>query len=76
MLSRYHVQEKIQNFMVPIPDGTWHEDMIDELYSSLLGKKYDNNLDSSENENETIPNTKQQKECTIEPDLNGLRIFG
>jgi protein AATF/BFR2 len=74
--------------MVPIPVGTWHEDMIDELYSSLLGKKYDNDLDSSENDNnndndsengngnETISKTKEQKECTIEPDLNGLRIFG
>lgn len=64
--------------MVPIPDGNWHEDMIDELYSSLLGKKYDNNLESSENENEneTISKTKEQKECTIEPDLNRLRIFG
>ncbi|CAB4495722.1 uncharacterized protein OCT59_009562 [Rhizophagus irregularis] len=71
---RYHVHEKLQNFMVPIPDGNWHEDMIDELYSSLLGKKYDNNLESSENENEneTISKTKEQKECTIEPDLNSI----
>ncbi|GBB94963.1 hypothetical protein RclHR1_24510001 [Rhizophagus clarus] len=77
---RYHVHEKLQNFMVPVPVGAWHEDMIDELYSSLLGKKYDNDSDSSENENdnenENISKTKEQKECTIEPDLNGLKIFG
>ena len=37
--------------MVPISIGTWHEDMVDELFSSLLGKKYDNCSDLSENEN-------------------------
>ncbi|CAG8622304.1 11801_t:CDS:10, partial [Ambispora leptoticha] len=54
---RYHVHEKLQNFMVPIPTGTWHEDMIDELYASLLGKKYNNNDNSyalSNPERETI----------------------
>lgn len=37
---RYETHEKIQNFMVPIPtivDG-WHEEKIDELFASLLGK--------------------------------------
>ena len=36
---RYHVHEKLQNFMTPIPAGTWHEEMTDELYASLLGRK-------------------------------------
>ncbi|KAJ1866007.1 rRNA-processing protein bfr2 [Coemansia sp. RSA 989] len=36
---RYHVMEKLQNFMPPIPAGTWHEDMVNELFSSLLGQK-------------------------------------
>ncbi|TFK74917.1 TRAUB-domain-containing protein, partial [Pluteus cervinus] len=36
---RYEVHEKIQNFMVPVPvAGSWHEEQIDELFSSLLGK--------------------------------------
>jgi protein AATF/BFR2 len=34
---RYTAHEKIQNFMVPIPRATWHEEQIDELFASLLG---------------------------------------
>ncbi|KAI8847232.1 apoptosis-antagonizing transcription factor [Chytridium lagenaria] len=33
---RYHVHEKIQNFMAPEPRGTWHEEMVDELFMSLF----------------------------------------
>lgn len=36
---RYEVQEKIQNFMAPEPRGTWHDDMTQELFASLFGKK-------------------------------------
>ncbi|KAJ1956384.1 rRNA-processing protein bfr2, partial [Linderina pennispora] len=36
---RYHVIEKLQNFMPPIPAGSWHEDMVNELFSSLLGQR-------------------------------------
>ncbi|CAO3652940.1 unnamed protein product [Cunninghamella blakesleeana] len=36
---RFNVHEKIQNFMAPVPSGSWHESMIDELYSSLLGQR-------------------------------------
>ncbi|KAI9207471.1 apoptosis-antagonizing transcription factor [Polychytrium aggregatum] len=35
---RYHVIEKLQNFMAPEPRGSWHEEMISELFQSLLGK--------------------------------------
>ncbi|KAI9486834.1 MAG: apoptosis antagonizing transcription factor-domain-containing protein [Benjaminiella poitrasii] len=38
---RFNVHEKIQNFMAPVPTGEWHESMIDELYTSLLGQKLD-----------------------------------
>jgi protein AATF/BFR2 len=58
--------------MVPISTNTWHEDMIDELYSSLLGKKYDNGSDFSENEEKE----QKEKDNTIESGLNSLRIFG
>ncbi|KAG8818810.1 rRNA-processing protein bfr2 [Serendipita sp. 401] len=37
---RYEVHEKIQNFMVPVPtivDG-WHDEKVDELFMSLLGR--------------------------------------
>lgn len=30
--------------MAPIPAGGWHDEMVDELFSSLLGQKLDDNL--------------------------------
>jgi protein AATF/BFR2 len=47
---RYHEHEKIQNFMAPMADGTWHEEQIEqasltkftyysELFASLLGRR-------------------------------------
>jgi protein AATF/BFR2 len=36
---RYHVHEKLQNFMAPMPMGTWHEEQVDELFGSLLGQR-------------------------------------
>lgn len=36
---RYETHEKLQNFMVPIPsDQGWHEEQVDELFGSLLGR--------------------------------------
>lgn len=36
---RYHVQEKIQNFMAPEPQATWNDDQIDDLFSGLFGQQ-------------------------------------
>ena len=37
------MHEKLQNFMVPVPNASgWHEEQIDELFSSLLGKGFEN----------------------------------
>ena len=36
---RYDVHEKIQNFMAPMPMGSWHAEQIDELFGSLFGRK-------------------------------------
>ncbi|CEG64373.1 hypothetical protein RMATCC62417_01354 [Rhizopus microsporus] len=41
---RFNVHEKLQNFMAPIPAGDWHDEMADELFSSLLGQKLDSTL--------------------------------
>ncbi|KAK7031375.1 sorting nexin-41 [Favolaschia claudopus] len=42
---RYEVHEKLQNFMVPVPViGMWHEEQIDELFSSLMGKGFEGAL--------------------------------
>ncbi|KAJ2847732.1 rRNA-processing protein bfr2 [Coemansia brasiliensis] len=55
---RYHVMEKLQNFMPPIPTGTWHEDMVNELFSSLLGQKVPKSvLDAELEENEPQAST-------------------
>ncbi|KAF8343463.1 apoptosis-antagonizing transcription factor [Amanita rubescens] len=52
---RYHVHEKIQNFMVPVHViGGWHEEQIDELFASLLGKGFESagpGLDEEQLEN-------------------------
>ncbi|TNY18226.1 apoptosis-antagonizing transcription factor [Rhodotorula diobovata] len=37
---RYHVHEKVQNFMIPIEAGDWHEEQVDELFASLLGRSF------------------------------------
>lgn len=34
---RYHVHEKLQNFMAPIPMLSWEKEQIDELFKGLLG---------------------------------------
>ncbi|KAL1746809.1 apoptosis-antagonizing transcription factor [Schizophyllum fasciatum] len=46
---RYDVHEKLQNFMVPIPaHHGWHEEQIDELFASLLGKGYEHAMPAAE----------------------------
>jgi hypothetical protein len=43
LFGRYEVHEKLQNFMVPVPvQGSWHEEQVDELFASLLGKGFEN----------------------------------
>lgn len=39
---RFNVHEKLQNFMAPIPVGDWHDTMVEELYTSLLGQRLGN----------------------------------
>lgn len=58
------MHEKMTNFMVPVPtiaEG-WHEEKIDELFASLLGKRA---------EDGTLPTD------TVSPVARGgFRIFG
>lgn len=64
---RYQIQEKLQNFMVPIPvTNGWHDEQIDELFSSLLGQgPHDDH----------VPN--QEERPARDPiDLTGFRVFG
>lgn len=34
---RFHVHEKLQNFMAPVPTISWEKEQIDELFRGLLG---------------------------------------
>ena len=48
VMTRFEAQEKIQNFMVPVPvPGAWHDEQIDELFVSLLGKGFEEDQDAS-----------------------------
>ncbi|KAG4303392.1 hypothetical protein PCK1_000356 [Pneumocystis canis] len=40
---RYHVHDKLQNFMTPNPINLWTEKQTDKLFSSLFGQIYLNN---------------------------------
>ncbi|TFK25599.1 TRAUB-domain-containing protein [Coprinopsis marcescibilis] len=65
---RYQVHEKIQNFMVPvIPVGAWHDEQVDELFSSLLGKGFENVV-SNVNEDEN-----RMQDINVN---DGFRVFG
>ncbi|KAF8478778.1 apoptosis-antagonizing transcription factor [Gautieria morchelliformis] len=67
---RYEPHDKLQNFMVPVPvRDAWHEEQIDELFASLLGKGFE--------DDEPVPSTNilatGQKEGE---EMQGFRIFG
>jgi protein AATF/BFR2 len=60
--------------MAPIPAGTWHEEMVEELFSSLLGRKGGNLNDE---DGEEADDTKEDiDEAQEEFEDDGLRIFG
>ncbi len=68
--DRYEVHEKLQNFMVPVPVvGAWHEEQIDELFASLLGKGFEDSPVNGAGGFET----EQPIEETIR---DGFRVFG
>ncbi|KAJ3123128.1 GTP-binding protein Rho1 [Nowakowskiella sp. JEL0407] len=61
---RYHVHEKIQNFMAPEARGSWHEEKSEELFSGLFGKS-----DATVTEQKGVENVGEVV------DLGGLRLF-
>jgi protein AATF/BFR2 len=70
------VHEKIQNFMVPVPTGSWHEEMIDELYASLLGRKQRDLITEEEEAEEEKDGDAEDHEIVNGQAVDGLRIFG
>lgn len=75
-IFRYHVHEKIQNFMVPIPAGSWHDEMTDELYASLLGRKQRDLITEEDGIDEEKGNEDEDHEIVNGQAVDGLRIFG
>ncbi|KAG6817530.1 hypothetical protein H0H87_007498 [Tephrocybe sp. NHM501043] len=70
---RYETHEKLQNFMVPVPVvGGWHEEQIDELFASLLGKGFEG-LGAGEGVNEGV---RQEERQLTEAMKGGFRVFG
>ena len=60
--------------MVPVPiQGSWHDEQIDELFASLLGKGFENAGGIyAEPEHESEPGA----ESNIGEALRGFRVFG
>lgn len=70
-ILRYEVHEKIQNFMVPVPtQGSWHEEQVDELFASLLGKGFESAMQEV---GETVDESLQEVNATLQ---GGFRVFG
>ncbi|KAL5492410.1 BFR2 [Sanghuangporus weigelae] len=72
---RFEVHEKIQNFMAPAPQPggtTWHEEQIDKLFASLLGKSFGTEVDPA-------PTAVSQPEMdgdVEDASKEGFRVFG
>lgn len=66
------MHEKLQNFMVPVPVvGVWHEEQIDELFASLLGKGFESSIVY-----ETIVADPERTIEVEESIRDGFRVFG
>ncbi|WVQ74356.1 protein BFR2 [Cryptococcus sp. DSM 104548] len=68
---RYTVHDKVQNFVVPIPlSHGWHEEQVDELFSSLFGGV---GMKGAVAETTVGPDIGAADEGLVE--LGGLRVF-
>ncbi len=83
--NRFDVHEKLQTFMVPVPvAGSWHEEQIDELFASLLGKGFEQDvhgddttgggLDSAFADTEAGKQLQEQADASLRG--GSFRVFG
>ncbi|GAA5889617.1 hypothetical protein JCM5296_002412 [Sporobolomyces johnsonii] len=72
---RYHVHEKIQNFMIPIEAAAWHDEQIDELFASLLGRSLGVAAAKAADEEAAVEGG-DTEERGKEVEVGSLRIFG
>ncbi|KAG1781027.1 TRAUB-domain-containing protein [Suillus placidus] len=71
---RYEVHEKIQNFMVPVTtQGSWHEEQIDELFASLLGKGFENSMQGADDRMDEDTSMREHIDAALK---SGFRVFG
>ncbi|KAJ3080561.1 hypothetical protein HK102_002967 [Quaeritorhiza haematococci] len=69
---RYHVLEKLQNFMAPQPAGTWHEEMAEELFKGLFGV-FSGDAAAAES---SVADGKEGGDANgIKPTMDGFKIF-
>ncbi|GAA5981310.1 hypothetical protein JCM11641_005640 [Rhodosporidiobolus odoratus] len=64
---RYHVHEKAVNWMIPVEAAHWHDEQIDELFASLLGRSFPQ---SSSNGTAAAPGQK------LDPALDDVAVAG
>ncbi|KAJ3025559.1 UNVERIFIED_CONTAM: hypothetical protein HDU68_007005 [Siphonaria sp. JEL0065] len=69
---RYAVHEKLANFMAPEPRGTWHDAMVDELFSSLFGGIGIKGADAEENVQQEGAGSWGE----VQIPSDGLKLFG
>lgn len=75
-MCRYEVHEKLQNFMVPVPVvGAWHEEQIDELFASLLGRGFEISEGLNDDEEEAGKRLELEEQLG-EALKGGFRVFG
>lgn len=75
-IFRYNVHDKLQNFMTPIPTATWHEEQVEELFSSLLGKGFSRPDEDEIEEEEAVATGDEGGVGGLDPALGTVRIFG
>lgn len=75
-MPRYEVHEKLQNFMVPVPVvGAWHEEQIDELFASLLGRGFEISEGLNDDEEEAGKRLELEEQLG-EALKGGFSVFG
>jgi protein AATF/BFR2 len=81
-MTSYAVHEKLQNFMVPVPiQDIWHEEQIDELFASLLGKNFESAVGvyggDAVDDDEREVEVEKRLEVELDGALKGVfRVFG
>jgi len=60
--------------MVPVTtQGSWHEEQIDELFASLLGKGFENSVQAADDGMDEDNSMREQIDAALK---SGFRVFG